>query len=366
MVHASGSLRSTIARWLEAGAPPWAQGFTQALALAHQGFAARAVARPLAIPHGVVIITVGGATLGGSGKTRVALAVVRALVQRGAEVILVGHAYRASPLRARIVSVDDAIADVGDEALMCARALVGVARVVVAPRRQQAIDLAASLGSPFVVVDGPLQLAPVRSSLALLAIDAQVPWGSGALPPRGDLRAAPAALLAHADVVVRVDATPRAVVVDGVVVELATFAAAMAGRRLGLFTAIARPSRLETALRSAGLDLPIVVRASDHGPVSLAIATQIRATPVDLWLATDKCALHLGPVVGDRSIAFLDGTCELSLEAVAALDRCVTRRGAPRWSRSPHTASLDPSIAKALVSSDKGGSENALISRTST
>lgn len=329
IVHAT-SARSVAARWLEAGAPPWARGWSDALARIHAPFAARAVARPLAIPRGATIVTVGGATLGGSGKTRLALAVVRALARRGADVILVGHAYRAHPSRARIVSVDDAIRDVGDEALMCARALRASARVVVAPRRQQAIDLAASLAR-VIVIDGPLQLAPVAASLALLAVDAHAPWGSGALPPAGDLRAAREALLAHADVVVRVDATPRAVILDHATVALGELAAATAGRRLGLFTAIARPQRLENALRAAGVDVPIVVHAPDHGPVRPSSVTRafradpslaglLRTAPVDLWLATGKCALHLAPLVGDRSIALLDGTCELSAEAEAALD----------------------------------------------
>lgn len=320
-------VRSAVARWLEEGALGGV--WPAALARVHGGLAARAIARPLIVPRGVAVVTVGGATLGGSGKTRVALAVAHALLQRGACVALIGHAYRARPSYARVVQGDDALGEVGDEALVCARALGGAARVVVARNRQAAVDFAASLGGvdrvDVIVLDGPLQLAPVRASLALLAVDAEAPWGAGALPPAGDLRAPRAALLAHADLVVPVDATPRAVMVGGARLELNALGAwASAGRarpvRLGLFTAIARPARLERALRRAGLELP-TVRAPDHGPLAPALARHVRSAEVDLWLATDKCALHLAPVVEERSIAVFDGACGLPVEVEAALRR---------------------------------------------
>jgi tetraacyldisaccharide 4'-kinase len=156
----------------------------------------------------------------------------------------------------------------------------------------------------------------VRASLALLAVDAHAPWGADALPPAGDLRAPRAALLEHADLVVPVDATPRAAHVSGARVELGS----IARLRTGLFTAIARPDRLEGALRRAGVDPSIVVRAPDHGPVTPALARRLRAAEVDLWLATDKCALHLAPIVPDRAIALLDGTCALPAEVEKALE----------------------------------------------
>jgi tetraacyldisaccharide 4'-kinase len=311
-------VRCAVAGWLEAGA--LSAVWPEALARVHAGFAARAVAQPLTIPRGVMVVTVGGATLGGSGKTRIALTVSRALAECGARVVLVGHAYRARPTRARVVVQDDALVDVGDEALMCARALVGSGRVVVAPERQAAVDFAASLAPrvDVIVIDGPLQLAPVRASLALLAVDAHAPWGAGALPPAGDLRAPRAALLAQADIVVPVDAMPRAAIVDGTRVDLSSLVVP-GGPRLGLFTAIARPARLEHALQRAGLELPVIVRAPDHGPITAALARRLRAAEVDLWLATDKCRLHLAEVVSGRSIVQLDGACALPPEAGAAL-----------------------------------------------
>lgn len=329
-------IRTAVARWLEAGS--LSAPLTRAMARVHAPFAARGIARPLRAPRrgagepSLVMVTVGGATLGGSGKTRVAIACARELAERGANVALIGHAYRATLPNARVVGPTDTLEGVGDEALLCARALADRtnARVVVGPTRQAAVDLAASLAPTVdaLVIDGPLQLAPARATLALLALDAGVPWGAGVLPPAGDLRAPPDALLAAADLVVEVDATPAAALVDGRTVELAELASACAGLRLGLFTAIARPDRLERALAGAGLAPDVVLRAADHGPLSSALGRRLRGARVDLWLATAKCALHLQALDSGRRVAILDGRFALPEAVVVAL------RSA--WETSPH------------------------------
>jgi tetraacyldisaccharide 4'-kinase len=272
--------RSAVARALEDGRMRGA--VIEVVSRAMAPLAKRSLARPAGVPAGLRTVTVGGATLGGSGKSRVAVAIATQLSEEGACVVLVGHAYRARPRRARVVSRGDPLAEVGDEALVCARALDGKARVVVARSRAQAIAYAAAL-SPrpdVLVIDGPLQLGPARASLSVLALDAHEPWGSGAVFPAGDLRAPIGDLLAAADLVVRVDALPPG---------LDRFA----GRRIGLFTALARPRRLVSALARAGIEPASVVQAPDHGPVSRSDRRILGRVPVEAWLATPKCATHL-------------------------------------------------------------------------
>ena len=191
----TSSLRASLARRLEEGAPG---SRLAGLAAVAWGALARAE-RPLRIPAGVRLIGVGGAVLGGAGKTPVAIAVARALASRGEPVALIGHAYRAHPGRPRVVHAGDPVAVVGDDALAAARLLDGTsAAVIVAPRRQDAVDHAAALGHRVLVADGLLQAAPRRLAAALLVLDALAPWGAGACPPAGDLRALPAALLSAA------------------------------------------------------------------------------------------------------------------------------------------------------------------------
>lgn len=334
-------VRTTIARWFEEGT--LSNPASRALGRAHAAFAGRALSRPLRVPlrleggaRPLVTVTVGGSTLGGSGKTRVALACACELASHGANVVLIGHAYRASPGTARVVTPRDSVVDVGDEALACARELARVCadrvRVVVAPSRQAAVDFAAHLVPQVdaIVLDGPLQLAPVRSSLSILSLDAAAPWGSGIGPPAGDLRATREALLALADHVVHVEATPRSVRLGSPArtIELAPFVSSSAGMRLGLFTALARPDRLLRALEVAGLRVREIVRAADHGPLSPGLVRRLddADSRVDRWLATSKCAVHLeARALGER-LAILDGSLALPRAAAHALRKLLDTR----------------------------------------
>lgn len=313
----------------------------------------RTLVRALPLPAGPRVIAVGGATLGGSGKTPLAIACAEHLVAMGARVTIVGHAYRARPGRARIVSPSDRLDEVGDEALLAARAFATSNRaalplasgpqqdrlrphVVVAPRRVAAIA-AAARGSDVLILDGVAQTAPTRASLALLALDALQPWGrKRALPPAGDLRAAIPALVGACDALVTIhdaqhqdrsdeEAAPTAtrltaqapshVVPRGAIPHRGkeVFAAHTESRgawdaagvlltwdvlrsvRVGLLTALARPERVIAALARRGVRPRLVLVGRDHGPISAGAAIherERRAPRIDLWLATPKCALH--------------------------------------------------------------------------
>jgi tetraacyldisaccharide 4'-kinase len=286
---------------------------------------AHAICRKLRWPAHVRVVAVGGATLGGSGKTPLAIACAAKLADVGAPVVLVGHAHRAAPRFARVVTETDAVDEVGDEALMAVRALRGSsARVVVAPSRQAAIDFGARLGR-VLVLDGVSQTSPVRASLALLSVDAVKPWGlPRALPPRGDLRAHPSELVDVCDVVVPVgdpsaypatgwdripstrDISPAHIVgrgAHGATGELFSWAA-LERAPVGLITSLAHPERVSRWLASRGVRPHILLRGADHGPLRSDVpqkaARAAREAGVALWLATPKCSVHVARVAGPR------------------------------------------------------------------
>ncbi len=258
--------------------------------------------RALAVPEHVGVVAIGGATLGGSGKTPLSLACTRFLASLTTErIALIGHAYRASPVFARAVSPYDALDAVGDEAILCARALADVphAETIVAPSRQRAIDFAASRGARILVLDGISQIAPRRADLALLALDGHAPWGNGACPPRGDLRAPPSALLGASD---------EAVVLSDEMVHMASAVAmyALSGQperislqrlarmKVGLLTALARPRRVARALEARGIALRVQIHASDHGtPSERELVRAAAAHGLEAWVTTPKCAIHV-------------------------------------------------------------------------
>ena len=150
------------------------------------------------------LIGVGGATLGGSYKTPVAIALARALAAQGARVALVGHAYRARPGRARWVEPHDDPREVGDDALYAARALsTSGALVAIAPSRQAAVDFATARADCLIVDATSSRRAPIVWR-ARFSYSMAKSLGRGCVPPAGDLRAPRDALLAAADIVLRV------------------------------------------------------------------------------------------------------------------------------------------------------------------
>lgn len=278
------------------------------------------MARPLELPARARVVAVGGATLGGSGKTPLAIACAAELAASGVRTAVVGHGYGATVRRTRVVAPDDSVEDVGDEALLAARALGGRARVVVGPTRGHAVAFAAEWAD-VLVLDGVAQTTPRRASLALLAVDGVLPWGrAGACPPLGDLRAPHEMLLAACDAVVTLDGSAPGIRVGGVV-----WAARVVSRgarrrqrpsqpcthsgadeaftwdrlrpmRVGLVTALARPDRVVRYLARRGIVARAVLCERDHGPLRPRTVGECREAArrndLELWLATPKCALH--------------------------------------------------------------------------
>ncbi len=252
--------------------------------------------RPLRIAPGVRVVGVGGTTLGGSGKTPVAIACSMALAEQGLPVVFVGHAVGASPGPPRIVRGDEPVEQVGDEALVASRALRGTqALVVVARTRQDAFDHAVSRGQ-VLVLDGVLQTTPRRVDVALLAVDPSEPWGARRMPPCGDLVAPPKALLEASDAVVVVDSESHGAWSDRVLKSWGQ----LRELAVGLLTSMARPDRVLASLQAQGVFPRAVVSAADHrapGPaLSRRAARLANRFCLDVWLATAKCATHWGPV----------------------------------------------------------------------
>lgn len=242
-----------------------------------------------------------GATRGGSFRTPVALELVRRLQRDGARPVLVGHGYGARLRAPRVVHPDDALHDVGDEALLAARSLD--APVVVGPDRAQAARLAASLGDA-IVLDGSH-----RATHRVLSVDAAAPWGSGVLFPAGDLVATQTALLAAATAVARVRAEAR-------VPDLAC--------EVAVVTLVARPARFVRAL--SALRVTRVVELEDHGggDVGARVASALAGARFDVVLCTEKCAVSLPGRILGRPVLPVPMVTRFELEPVACL-----RDGAP-------------------------------------
>jgi tetraacyldisaccharide 4'-kinase len=326
MNNPADALRALLGRRLEPGIA--GSRLAHLIASAWEAYSARTVARPLPLPAGVRVIGVGGAVLGGAGKTPVAVALARAFADRGERAAFIGHAYRARPGVPRVVDPRDAVSLVGDDALSAARLLAGAVPVIVAPTRRAALAHAAALGHRLLVADGLLQAAPERLADAVLVLDALAPWGSGACPPAGDLRAPRAALLAAADLTAAVQPEgtapdpslpPGAVPVPSRLAGAVSPAGealtlgALAGLRVGLVLAVARPDRIVAALARAGLRPEVTLRLADHAvPSPALLLKEGERAAVEAWLTTARCATKLPGAIGRAPVLQLDHRVDVS------------------------------------------------------
>lgn len=283
------------------------------------------------------MIGVGGAVLGGAGKTPVAAAIAREMGRRGARVALIAHAYRAAPRVARRVRSNDRPEIVGDDALTCARQLeADDVPVIVAPSRSAALSYARASGAEILVIDGLLQASPERVTDALLVLDAGSPWGSGLFPPLGDLRAPRGALLAAADRAVAVvdsagGAPTSADLPEGAIalrssIEGASDASgihldltSIARENLGLLVGVARPERILAALARRGINPSAVFTFPDHA--SFTGLHEDALPPVAAWLTTARCSTKLPAHLAGAPVLALSHRIDVAPLCDALLER---------------------------------------------
>ncbi|MBL6955177.1 MAG: tetraacyldisaccharide 4'-kinase [Alphaproteobacteria bacterium] len=223
---------------------------------------------------GVPVICVGNLVAGGAGKTPTALALGRALTQRGIALHFLsrGHGGRLTgPIR---VDPDrHQAADVGDEPLLLAAA----APAWIARDRAAGARAAIAAGAQAIIMDDGFQNPGLAKDLSLLVIDEAYGLGNGRVHPAGPLREPADVGLARADrvVLLRSGEAPAPISVP-----IATMtpppltarlipaddALALRGRRVLAFAGIGRPQRFFHTVRELGAELVGQHGFPDHHP----------------------------------------------------------------------------------------------------
>ena len=209
----------------------------------------------------VPVVCVGNLTVGGAGKTPVALAITQRLRAHGKQVHILTRGYRGRMTGP--VAVDPArhtAREVGDEALLLAAA----APTWVARDRPAGARAAAQAGAQIVVMDDGLQSATLTKDVSLLVIDGGYGFGNGRVIPAGPLREAPPRGFARANAVIVVDdSVARAAAIEPcngtpwLAAHLVPDprAEALAGQAVVAFAGIGRPEKFFNTLRAIGCRL---------------------------------------------------------------------------------------------------------------
>lgn len=254
-------------------APDWRAWALYPVSALYGAVAARRMVRAERFRIDVPTLCIGNFTVGGAGKTPVAIALAEAARNAGFSPGLLSRGYGGSVTAPHLVDPHhDTAKHVGDEPLLLATA----APTVVAARRLEGAQLLVGDGCDFLILDDGFQSAHLHFDYALLVVDAHRGLGNGHVIPGGPLRAPLVDQLRHADAIVRVG---RGDAADGLVrmasragraifdARLRTRdAQSFAGRRFLAFAGIGAPAKFFDSVSAAGGELVETKAFSDHHP----------------------------------------------------------------------------------------------------
>ena len=287
---------------------------------------------------GVMVVSVGNLTVGGTGKTPVVEKLARELQDGGRHVAILSRGYKSKKLpfirrlrrrwfgkfKPRVVHdgrrllLDSAWA--GDEPYMLARSLGNVLVLVDRDRARTGRHVIREFNADLLILDDGMQYQDIEHRIDICLIDRQAPFGNEYLLPRGTLREPPSNL-ARASYILITKAVPgesgplihriRQYNRTAPIIECAHGPRYLQnlydaddriplhwlrGKYVGAISGIARPESFEAALQKLGVNLVIASRFADHHrfsdeELSEFIARAIRRD-LDAVITTEKDAVR--------------------------------------------------------------------------
>jgi tetraacyldisaccharide 4'-kinase len=259
------------------------------------------------------VVSIGSLSAGGSGKTPVAALVARLLLDAGERPAILSRGYARTAPDDGVTVVSDGVrlradlARAGDEPLMLARALPGVAVVVASDRYLAGKVAELHLGATVHVLDDGFQHLVLARDVDLLIVD-PADVDRPRLLPRGRLREGLGAARYADAVLVGNGAMDTATVADRLGVHDSFLLARVGGApieetpegpmslahgtRVVAVSGIARPERFEQEAREQGVEVSETLRFRDHHAFTGAdigrISARLRETGASVVLTTEK------------------------------------------------------------------------------
>jgi len=285
------------------GRPDWRAYLLSPLSFVYGRVAGWRMRNAPMTPTGLPVLCIGNPTVGGAGKTPIAIALARQAEALGRRPGFLTRGYGGSLHGPHLVDLEhDSAKATGDEPLLLARH----APTAVTPDRAAGARLLAAQGCDFLIMDDGFQTARIRYDYAVLVIDARRGVGNGFIIPAGPLRAPLVEHMRRTDAVIRMG---RGEAADAVVRTAARAARAVydaatrprpgsgvEGGRFLAFAGIGDPGKFYATVNAAGGE--VVARRSfgDHhlytdGDLS-ALLDEADAAGLDL-VTTEKDAVRI-------------------------------------------------------------------------
>jgi tetraacyldisaccharide 4'-kinase len=284
------------------------------------------------------VVSVGSLNVGGTGKTPAAAWLAACLQRRGSRVVLASRGYRRAG-RQKVVTVSDGrfvratVQQAGDEPFVLAAHAPRVPVLVGSDRAQLGQRALSAYGAEILVLDDGFQHHRLARDLDLIVCDGAQGFGNRWVLPRGPLRE-PLSALRFAAAVGVVDG-PLAEADEDCLERFAPDARrfrarrrpiglrplqggelepleSLAGARVGLLAAIARPDSLRRSLAALGAEVIAERTFRDHHRFTSRDLADLDQQ-ASLWITTEKDAVKLLPAwAGDARVAVL--VIELAVE----------------------------------------------------
>lgn len=301
------------------------------------------------------VVSVGGLTVGGAGKTPFAARLALGLHRRGWRVVLASRGYKGrSRLPVSVVSdgsyIRSSVAHAGDESFVLSAHAPGVPVLVGRDRRVVGHHAVSAFDAQIVILDDGFQHHRLARDLDVVCIDGPGGFGNRRLLPAGPLRE-PVSALRHADWLCVMDghgsdkgsvgeSLREAQIVESfenagchVVwasrnpVELVSLDQShklsldsLRGRRVGLLSGVARPASVRRTLEGLGAHVVEERRFRDHHEYTQKDCRNLDHSTL-MWITTEKDALKILPEwLGNDTLWFLRIEVEID-EEDAVLDR---------------------------------------------
>lgn len=231
------------------------------------------------------VLCVGNLTVGGSGKTPVAIALARQARAMNLAPGILSRGHGGTVTKAHLVEPErDLARHVGDEPLLLARA----APVAVTPDRLAGARLLAGQGCDFLIMDDGFQSAHIHIDYALIVVDARRGVGNGHTIPGGPMRAGLVDQMRHLDGVLKVGEGEGANLVLRQAARAGraffeaslrpTAAEGVAGARCLAFAGIGDPDKFFATVAAVGGEVALEKRFGDHHAYSEFDAQDLLST----------------------------------------------------------------------------------------
>lgn len=284
------------------------------------------------------VICVGNLTVGGSGKTPVAIAIAKLIAERNAHPFFLSRGY-GGRMRGP-VQVDPqahTARDVGDEPLLLANA----APTVVSRDRPAGAEFADRHGADVIIMDDGHQNPRLRKQISFVVVDAQTGFGNRRVLPAGPLREPVRDGLrrAHAVILVGGDETTTLTGYRGLLFRVKLVVEDLPilhERPVMAFAGIGQPRKFLQSLRDLGVQVKSMKGFSDHHAYTAReiSAMQVKAAETGATLVTTEKDYVRLPIRRRKGIVFLPMRAEF--EDPEAFQTFLDRHSIP--SRQPEVA----------------------------